>query len=194
MDAKKIGRIPDGGGWKAHGRQMGFSAAHRKARIGFDYVHSVVDDHSRRAYSKILPDERGATCGALLARAAEYFAARGISTIERVITDNHFGYRRSNDVAAVVAELGAKHVFIKLQCPWQNGEVERYNRTLQTEWAYRQIFTTNDARCAALAPWLDHYNNQRRHTAIGGQPPSADCHQRLSRVQLICRHSLSIGR
>jgi transposase InsO family protein len=171
MDVKKMGRIPDGGGWKAHGRKMGDTAAHKNARIGFDYVHSVVDDHSRLAYSEILPDEKGATCGAFLARAADYFTAHGIATIERVITDNHWSYRRSADVAAVIADLGAKHVFIKPHCPWQNGKVERYNRTLQTEWAYRQVFTTNDARCAALAPWLEDYNNQRRHSAIGGKPP-----------------------
>ncbi|KDE97636.1 transposase [Mycolicibacterium aromaticivorans JS19b1 = JCM 16368] len=171
MDVKKIGRIPDGGGWKAHGRAKSRSAAQRNARIGFDYVHSVVDDHSRLAYSEILPDEKGATCGEFLARAAEYFRAHGIPTIERLITDNHWSYRRSADVAAVIAGLGAKHVFIKPHCPWQNGKVERYNRTLQTEWAYQQIFTTNDARSAALAPWLEDYNNRRRHSALGGQPP-----------------------
>lgn len=172
MDVKKIGRIPDGGGWKAHGRQMGHTAAHKKARIGFDYVHSAIDDHSRLAYSEILPDEKGATCGAFLARAAQYFTHHGV-TIESVITDNHFSYRRSNDVAATITAIGAKHVFIKPHCPWQNGKVERFNRTLQTEWAYRQMFTTNDARSAALAPWLEYYNNQRRHSAIGGQPPTS---------------------
>jgi transposase InsO family protein len=171
MDVKKIGRIPGGGGWKAHGRQMSRTSAAKKARIGFDYVHSAVDDHSRLAYSEILPDEKGATCGAFLARAVDYFADRGITTIERVITDNHFSYRLSADVAAVMQTIGARHMFIKPHCPWQNGKVERYNRTLQTEWAYRQVFESNDARCAALAPWLEHYNNQRRHSAIGGQPP-----------------------
>jgi transposase InsO family protein len=171
MDVKKIGCIPDGGGWKAHGRQMGDTSDHKRARIGFDYIHSAIDDYSRLAYSEILSDEKGATCGQFLARAAEYFADHGIATIERVITDNHFSYRRSTGVAEVIAALGAKHIFIKPHCPWQNGKVERYNRTLQIEWAYRQIFTTNQARTAALAPWLEHYNNQRRHSAIGGQPP-----------------------
>jgi transposase InsO family protein len=173
MDVKKIGRIPDGGGWKAHGQQFSRTSAAKKAHIGYDYVHSAIDDHSRLAYSEILPNEKGATCGAFLARAAEYFSAHGITTIERVITDNHFSYRRSNDVAAVIADLGAKHVFIKPHCPWQNGKVERFNRTLQVEWAYRQVFFTNDQRSAALAPWLEHYNNQRRHSAIGGQPPTS---------------------
>lgn len=171
MDVKKIGRIPPGGGWKAHGRSMGSSAARKKTKIGFDYVHSVVDDHSRLAYSEILPDEQGPTCAAFLARAAEAFAAHGITRIERVMTDNHWSYTKSVDVAAVLADLDAKHVLIKPHCPWQNGKVERFNRTLQVEWAYRQVFTSNDDRDAALGPWLEFYNTRRRHTALDGQPP-----------------------
>ncbi|MGO4258878.1 IS481 family transposase [Marmoricola sp. RAF53] len=171
MDVKKIGKIPDGGGWKAHGRQMGSTAAKKKARIGFDYVHSLVDDHSRLAYSEIFPDEKGPTCAAFLLRAAAYFETFGITHIERVMTDNHFSYKRSNDVAAAMSALGAKHVFIRPHCPWQNGKVERYNRTIQIEWAYRQVFLTNTARSAALAPWLEFYNTGRRHSALGGQPP-----------------------
>jgi transposase InsO family protein len=169
MDVKKIGRIRDGGGWKAHGRQMGKTKAQKNAPVGFDYVHSVVDDHSRLAYSEILPDEKGTTCAGFLHRAAAYFTAHGITQIERIMTDNAYAYRYS--LREVAAALDARQVFIKPHCPWQNGKVERYNRTLQSEWAYRQIFTTNNDRTAALAPWLDHYNNQRRHSAIGGQPP-----------------------
>lgn len=171
VDVKKIGKIPDGGGWRAHGRSMGSTAARKKARIGYDYVHSMVDDHSRLAYSEILPDEKGPTCGAFIERAADYFAGHGISSIERVITDNHFSYRKSNDVKAAIAALGAKHKFIRPHCPWQNGKVERFNRTLATEWAYRQVFTSNDQRAAALAPWLEQYNTERRHSALGGLPP-----------------------
>jgi len=167
MDVKKVGRIPDGGGWKAHGR----SEKVRGRGIGYDYVHSLVDDHSRLAYSEILPDEKGPTCAGFLARAARHFAEHGIDRIERVLTDNHLSYRRSTDVAAVVADLGAKHKFIRPHCPWQNGKVERFNRTLQVEWAYRQVFLSNDDRGAALAPWLEQYNTQRRHTALGGLPP-----------------------
>jgi transposase InsO family protein len=169
MDVKKIGRIPDGGGWKARGRQGRGTNADKRAKIGFDYVHSVVDDHSRLAYSEILPNEKGPTCAAFLRRAADYFATHGIGQIERIMTDNAWAYRWSlRDTAAA---LGARQVFIRPHCPWQNGKVERYNRTLQNEWAYQQIFTTNNDRRAALAPWLEHYNNQRRHSAIGGQPP-----------------------
>jgi transposase InsO family protein len=173
VDVKKIGKIPDGGGWKAHGRQMGSTSAKRRARIGYDYVHSMVDDHSRLAYSEILPDEKGPTCAAFMLRAAEYFAAHGITGIERVLTDNHWSYRRSTDVRDAIAALGAKHRFIKPHCPWQNGKVERFNRTLQVEWAYRQVFLTNADRSAALAPWLELYNTRRRHTALGGQPPTS---------------------
>ncbi|MEO5653936.1 MAG: IS481 family transposase [Marmoricola sp.] len=171
MDVKKVGKIPDGGGWKAHGRQMGSTWAKKKAKVGFDYVHSVVDDHSRLAYSEILADEKGPTCASFLLRAAAYFATFGITRIERVMTDNHFSYKRSYDVADAMTRLGAKHVFIRPHCPWQNGKVERYNRTLQIEWAYRRVFLTNNARTAALAPWLEFYNTGRRHSAIGGLPP-----------------------
>lgn len=170
MDVKKIGRIPPGGGWRAHGREMGSTWARKKVRIGFDYIHSVVDDNSRYAYSETLDDEKATTCAEFFERAVEDFAARGIE-IDAVMTDNHWSYTHSNQLAALLARIGAKHVLIRPHCPWQNGKVERFNRTLQTEWAYRQVFTTNAARRAALAPWLDDYNTRRRHSAIGGKPP-----------------------
>ncbi len=171
MDVKKIGRIRDGGGWRAHGRQMGTTGAMKRNPVGFDYVHSLVDDHSRLAYSEVLDDEKGATCAGFLARAAAWMIATGVPGIERVMTDNHFSYKNSHDVAAVINALGARHVFIRPHCPWQNGKVERLNRTLQTEWAYRQIFTSNTDRTTALAPWLRNYNTQRGHHALAGHPP-----------------------
>lgn len=167
VDVKKLGRIPDGGGWRALGRDV--AERHRDHPIGFDYVHSMVDDHSRLAYCEILPDEKGPTCAGFVARAAAYFAAHGITRIERIMTDNAWAYRYS--LRAVAADLGATQVFIRPHCPWQNGKVERLNRTLQTEWAYRQVFTTNTERAAALAPWLEHYNTRRRHSALAGHPP-----------------------
>lgn len=169
-DVKKLGRIPEGGGWKLHGRQAGDTAAHKKAKTGYDYIHSLIDDHSRYAYSEVLPDETGPTTASFLARALDHFAALGI-TVKRLISDNHFSYRRSNDVRDLLAERGITHKFIRPHCPWQNGKVERFNRTLQTEWAYAQPFTTNTERSAALAAWLAAYNTERRHTALGGNPP-----------------------
>ncbi len=167
VDVKKLGRIPAGGGWRAHGR----SEEVRGRGNGYDYVHSVVDDHSRLAYSKILPDEKGPTCAGFITRGAAYFAAHGITRIEQVITDNHLSYRRSRAFAAAVEQLGARQLFIKPHCPWQNGKAERYNRTLQSEWAYRRVYRSNAARAQALAPWLTVYNTQRRHSALGGLPP-----------------------
>jgi transposase InsO family protein len=173
IDVKKLGRIPDGGGWRMHG---GSSTNHQsrvnKTPIGFDYVHAAVDDHTRLAYAEIHPDEKGATAAAFLIRAAAHFAEHGIGRIEQVISDNAFAYRHSNDFIAAIASLGAKQLFIKPHCPWQNGKVERFNRTLATEWAYRQPFTSNQARADALAPWLEHYNTERIHTAHGTTPTS----------------------
>lgn len=170
MDVKKLGKIPDGGGWRALGQTtLNHRSRLNKTRLGYDFVHSLVDDYSRLAYSEILPDEKGTTCAAFLARAAAYFADHGIARIERVMTDNAWAYRWS--LRDVCAELGASQVFIKPHCPWQNGKVERLNRTLQVEWAYRQAFTSNDQRAAALAPWLQHYNTRRRHSALHGRPP-----------------------
>ena len=166
LDVKKIGRIPDGGGWRAHGR----SEEVRGRGIGYDYVHAAVDDHSRLAYAEVLPNEQGATTAGFLTRAAAFFAAHGI-TINEVITDNALNYTRSAAFAAALSAIGARHLRIKPHCPWQNGKVERFNRTLQIEWAYRQVFTSNHHRAEALAPWLDYYNHTRRHSALGALPP-----------------------
>lgn len=169
MDVKKLGRIPDGGGWRLHGRGAGSIMRDRNTKVGFDYVHSLVDDHSRLAYSEVHRDEKGTTCAGFLARALDYFAAHGIAQVEELMTDNAWAYRYS--LRELCAARGIKQIFIKPHCPWQNGKVERLNRTLLAEWAYRQPFATNDDRTAALAPWLQHYNTQRRHNALGGLPP-----------------------
>jgi transposase InsO family protein len=169
MDVKKIGRIPDGGGWRAHGRAHREATRDRAAKLGYDYVHCLVDDHSRLAYSEVLPDEKGPTCAGFLTRAVAYFAGHGIHHIQRLMTDNAWAYRWS--LRSVCAEHGIRQKFIKPHCPWQNGKAERLNRTLATEWAYRRVYTSNTDRTAALAPWLEHYNTQRRHSALGGLPP-----------------------
>jgi transposase InsO family protein len=99
----------------------------------------------------------------------DYFAAHGIARIEELMTDNAWAYKYS--LRDVCAELRIRQIFIKPHCPWQNGKVERLNRTLLTEWAYRRAYQTNDERTAALATWLEHYNTQRRHSALGALPP-----------------------
>lgn len=167
IDVKKIGRIPAGGGWRAHGRA---ERPNHKRGLGYDYVHAAVDDHSRLAYAEVLDDEKGTTCAGFLLRAGQFFACHGVQ-IRQVLSDNAKNYVRSADFQATLAALGAQHLTIRAYSPWQNGKVERFNRTLQVEWAYRQVFTSNGERTAALDPWLEHYNTRRNHSALGGHPP-----------------------
>ncbi|GEK03008.1 IS481 family transposase [Streptomyces sp. 1-11] len=168
VDVKKLGRIPDGGGHKVLGRQAGRAT---RNRMGFDYVHSAVDDHSRLAYSEIHPDEKAATCAAFLTRAAAFFAAAGIDRIERVLTDNAWPYRKSFAWQQALADLGAAGKLTRIYRPQTNGKVERFNRTLLDEWAYLRPYQTNDERTQALADFLHTYNHHRCHTALGGHPP-----------------------
>ncbi len=120
IDVKKLGRIPEGGGWRAHGRGPKPSARRDQ---GFDFIHAAIDDHSRLAYAEIHPDERGGTCAGFLERAAAAFATAGIPRIERVMSDKHLSYRRSGDFRAALARLGARHILIRPHCPWTNGKV-----------------------------------------------------------------------
>ena len=166
VDVKKLGRIPAGGGWRVHGR----SEEVRGYGIGWDYVHVAIDDHTRLAYAEVLPDERTATCAGFLTRAAAWFAAHGV-TIARVLTDNAKSYRVGAAWIAVCDQLGIGRRFIKPGCPWTNGKAERFNRTLQSEWAYATGWTSNNQRSAALDAWLQHYNTARSHSALGGHPP-----------------------
>jgi transposase InsO family protein len=168
VDVKKLGRIPDGGGWRIHGRQ---ACPDRRRVTGFDYIHSAVDDHSRLAYSEVHTDEKAATCAGFLRRAAAFFATTGITRIERVLTDNAWSYRKSALWKQVLADLGATGKLTRAYRPQTNGKVERFNRTLLDEWAYLRPYTSNEQRTAALADFLHTYNHHRSHTALSGQPP-----------------------
>ena len=174
IDVKKLGRIPDGGGWRADPKQSDRNHAAGHTRVGFDYVHVAVDDHSRLAFVEVHPDEKGTTCAGFLTRAAAFMASHG-APVKRVMTDNAFAYRLSKDFQGVLAGLEAKHILIKPRHPWQNGKAERFNRTLQEGWAYRHVFDSNRARTDALQPWLDFYNHQRPHGSLGGKAPISRC-------------------
>ena len=167
VDVKKLGKVPPGGGWRAHGR----SEAVRGRGLGWDYVHVAVDDRTRIAYAEVLPDEKGPTCAAFLHRAASWLREEHGVTVERVLTDNAKVYRLGQDWAAVCTALQIRRRFTKPRCPWTNGKAERFNRTLQTEWAYARPWTSNDDRTAALTDFLDRYNTRRGHSALGGRPP-----------------------
>jgi transposase InsO family protein len=169
VDVKKLGRIPAGGGWFAHGRQARPSS--NRSRPGYEFVHCAIDDHTRLAYAEIHSDERAETCAAFLRRAAAWFAEHGIDRIEAVMTDNALAYRRGRAWQQALTDLGAAATFTRRYRPQTNGKAERFNRTLLEEWAYSQPFASTSERTDALPTWLHTYNHHRTHTAIGGQPP-----------------------
>jgi transposase InsO family protein len=176
VDVKKLGAIRAGGGWRVHGRGSAQQIAGRAEinagrRVGYDFVHCAIDDHTRLAYAEIHPDETGATCAAFLQRAAAWFATVGIDRIERVLTDNAMAYRRSTAWRQTLADLGAQQRFTRNYRPQTNGKAERFNRTLAEEWAYIRPFDSSADRAAALPGWLHTYNHHRSHTALGGNPP-----------------------
>lgn len=171
VDVKKLGKIRPGGGWRIHGRgSVQDKANHRSQRVGYDYVHVAVDDHSRLSYVEVLPDETGLTCAGFLTRAGAFFASYGIR-VQRVMSDNAFCYRHSSAFKTAAADLGAVQKFIKPHCPWTNGKAERFNQTLAFEWAYASAFDSSEHRTAALQQWLHGYNHHRPHSALGGHPP-----------------------
>lgn len=130
----------------------------------------AIDDHSRVAFVQALADEKGPACAQFVRDAAAYFASEGV-TIERVMTDNALSYSRSKVFKNALTDLGISHKRTRIRRPQTNGKAERFNRTLLEEFAYKTLFTTNDQRLDALGPWLDSYNSERPHTAIGGLTP-----------------------
>lgn len=168
VDVKKLGRIPDGGGWRVHGRGNG--TAKGGGKLGYDKLHIAVDDHSRLAFIQVHHDEKGTTCAAFLTDAIAWFAEQGI-TVERVMTDNAKNYVVSKHFQQVLADAKIKHKRIRAYRPQTNGKVERFNRTLVDEFAYARTFTSNQARLDALPRWLRYYNTRRRHTSLDGHSP-----------------------
>jgi len=166
VDIKKLGRIPKGGGWRAHGRSREHHGG--RDRLGYAYVHSAVDGYSRLAYSEVLNDELGLTAADFWRRARRFFADNGI-TVNRVLTDNGSCYRSSEFAYALQL---ARHSFTRPYRPQTNGKAERFNRTLLAEWAYVRTWTSEGQRNRRLAHWLHVYNHHRHHTAIGGPPVS----------------------
>jgi transposase InsO family protein len=183
VDVKKLGNIPDGGGWRTLGRSAGNrnSQAHRnparrrtapgRPNLGYAYLHTALDDHSRLACTEILADETKETAAAFLARAHAWYSAAGV-TIERVLSDNGSCYI-SKAWATACADLGITPKRTRPRRPQTNGKVERYHRTLSDEWAYARPCTSETQRRAALDPWLHSYNHHRGHTALKGLPPAS---------------------
>jgi transposase InsO family protein len=167
IDVKKLGRIPAGGGWRAWGR--GNVVESRATKVGYAFVHTAIDSHSRVAYSEVLPDEKAVTAIGFWHRAHAWFTQLGIR-VEVVQTDNGSCYKAFAFTAAVEA-TNATHHRLPPRRPQWNGKVERFNRTLLDEWAYVRVYRSEQARTAALDRWLHTYNHHRAHTSLRGQPP-----------------------
>jgi transposase InsO family protein len=197
LDVKKVGRIPDGGGWRAHGRgsdqdkaaQRVKDTAAREAkkngtrspRGGYVYLHSIVDGYSRLAYTEHLGDETAKTTIGFYHRARAFFAAHGIDRVVRVVTDNGANYRARDFVRAVLGSA-SRHQRIRPYTPKHNGKVERYNRILAEEVLYAHTWSCEDERAAAIKIWNIHYNYHRAHTAAGDRPPASRLRRHVTNV------------
>jgi transposase InsO family protein len=150
----------------------------KKAKVGYDYLHAIVDDHSRLAYAEIHPDERAQTVTAFLERALAFFQAQGIGA-RRLLTDNAWQYTHNRSLRALLEARGITHRTTRPYRPQTNGKVERFHQTMAREWAYGLVYRSHDERARALPHWLHHYNTRRPHSSLGGRPP-------ISRVHNVC--------
>jgi transposase InsO family protein len=147
----------------------------RQHRDGIDYVHAIVDDHSRLAYAEIHPDQRATTVVGFLERALAFFADHGI-VAKRLMTDNAWIYVRSRKTRQLLTDRQIKHLTTKPYRPRTNGKVERFHQTMAREWAYGLVYSSHHERAAALPHWLTHYNTARPHSSLRGQPPISRVH------------------
>jgi transposase InsO family protein len=168
VDIKKLGRIPAGGGWRAHGRGPGVPEG--GGRAGYGYIHAAIDDHSRLVYAEVLGDERSVTATGFMARATDWFTSHGITT-QAVMTDNGSPYV-SHLWRDTLAAARIDHIRTRPRRPQTNGKIERWFRTATDEWAYVRPYTSENERITQLDTWLHTYNHHRNHTAIGGPPIS----------------------
>ena len=179
VDVKKLGKVPDGGGWRYVGRAQGGKnrattadkprSKHHNPLMGTCYLHTVIDDHSRVAYVEAHQDETAATATAVLRRATDWFDQRGV-TVQRVLSDNGSAYR-SHLWADTCAELGITPKRTRPYRPQTNGKIERFHRTLAEGWAFKKFYNSESARLAALPSWVHNYNHHRPHSAIGKVSP-----------------------
>ena len=164
MDTKRFGRF------QAPGHAVTRDRTQRSRRVGWEFVHSIVDDCSRMAYSEIHDDEKAATVTAFTERALDFFLAHGI-VAERLMTDNAFTYVYNRSLRELLSARAIAHRRTRPYTPRTNGKVERYQQTLQREWAYALEYASSDARRASLPHWVRHYNERRTHSALGNRPP-----------------------
>lgn len=146
------------------------TGAEKRSRVGKQFAHSMIDDHSRLVFTELHRDERASTVTAFVTRALAFFAGHGIQA-KRLQTDNAWAYTHNRDLAALLAARGIEHRRIPPRTPKRNGKVERYQQTLKREWALGQLYKHSAARDAALHAWLMHYNFTRNHSSLDNRPP-----------------------
>jgi transposase InsO family protein len=177
IDVKKLGRIARPG-HRMLGRQSAGGRHRRRYEHGWEFVHIAIDDCTRLAYVEVLDDEKATTAIAFLARAVAFYRRHGI-TVERLITDNGSAYRSTVHAIACRA-MGIRHLRTRPYRPQTNGKAERFIRTLLGGWAYGALYRNSTERTAALDAWLDYYNHQRRHSALGHKPPITRLNERTN--------------
>ena len=164
MDVKKFAKFTQPGHAATNDRTV------RSRRVGWEYCHSIIDDCSRLAYSELRDDERADTVTAFTQRALDFFLAHGVVT-ERLMTDNAFAYTKNRSLRELLDRRAISHLRTRPYTPRTNGKVERYQQTLQREWAYAMEYASSDARRASLPHWIRHYNERRTHSALGNRTP-----------------------
>jgi transposase InsO family protein len=146
-----------------------------ETRIGCDYAHAIVDDHSRLAYVELHDDEKAATVTGFVERALAFFAEHGI-VAKRLMTDNGFSYVRNRSLRELLTRHGIRHLTTQPYRPRTNEKVERFHQTMAREWAYGLAYRSHRHRNQALPHWLDHYNRTRPHSSLGDRPPISRVH------------------
>jgi transposase InsO family protein len=140
-------------------------------RVGYDYAHAIVDDHSRLAFVELHDDETAATVTAFFERALAFFAEHGI-VAKRLMTDNAFSYVKNRSLRQLLDRHGIRHLTTRPYRPRTNGKAERFIQTMLREWAYAASYENSNQRRVALPPWLDYYNHRRPHNALGHKSPA----------------------
>jgi transposase InsO family protein len=164
MDTKRFGRF------ETPGHAITGDRRQRSRRVGWEFVHSIIDDCSRLAYSEIHDDEKAVTVTAFTERALDWFLDHGV-VAERLMTDNAWTYIHNTTLARLLHQRAIRHLRTRPYTPRTNGKVERYQQTLQREWAYALEYASSEARRASLPHWVRHYNERRTHSALDNRPP-----------------------
>jgi transposase InsO family protein len=144
-------------------------------RLGHDYFHAILDDHSRLAYGELLADEKAETVTQFVHRALGWFGARGIPS-RRLMTDGAWSYTRNRELRALLDQHAIHHIVTPPYTPRWNGKVERFHQTMEREWAKGIRYRNSTARNQALPHWLCYYNERRPHSSLSNRPPISRAH------------------